>query len=72
MRTHIELDEQLISQAIQLGHYSTKKAAIHAALIELVNTLKRQQLLAVRGKVDWHGDLAQLRENRSGNTDNAG
>lgn len=72
MRTHIELDEQLISQAIQLGHYPTKKAAIHAALLELVNTLKRQQLLTLRGKVNWQGDLDQLRSNRSGDPDNVG
>lgn len=72
MRTHIELDEQLITQAIQLGHYPTKKAAIHAALLELVNTLKRQQLLAMRGKVSWQGNIDQLRSNRSGEIDNAG
>ncbi|MDQ1362284.1 MAG: hypothetical protein QG652_144 [Pseudomonadota bacterium] len=72
MRTHIELDEQLISQAIQLGHYPTKKAAIHAALIELVNTLKRQQLLTLRGKVNWQGNLDQLRSSRAGETNNAG
>jgi Arc/MetJ family transcription regulator len=72
MRTHIELDEQLITQALQLGAFPTKKAAIHAALVELVNMLKRQQLLAIRGKVNWQGDLDQLRNNRSGNTNNAG
>lgn len=72
MRTHVELDEQLITQAIQLGHYPTKKAAIHAALLELVNTLKRQQLLAMRGKVSWQGNIDQLRSNRSGEIDNAG
>lgn len=72
MRTHIELDEQLISQVILLGHYPSKKAAIHAALIELVNTLKRQQLLSLRGKINWQGNLDQLRSNRTGETNNAG
>jgi Arc/MetJ family transcription regulator len=65
MRTHIELDDQLIKQALQLGHFPTKKAAIHAALIELVNALKRRQLLALRGKINWQGDLTQLRANRT-------
>jgi Arc/MetJ family transcription regulator len=72
MRTHIELDEQLITQAIQLGHYPTKKAAIHAALLELVNTLKRQQLLTLRGKVSWQGNIDQLRSNRTSEVNDAG
>lgn len=65
MRTHIELDDQLINQVVQLGHFSTKKAAVHAALAEFVRTLKRQQLLALRGKVSWQADLRRLRAARN-------
>lgn len=65
MRTHVEPNDQLIAQVLQLGHFPTKKAAIHAALAEFVKTLKRQQLLALRGKVNWQGDLDQLRSTRS-------
>ena len=65
MRTHIELDDQLINQVVQLGRFSTKKAAVHAALAEFVNTLKRQQLLALRGKVSWQADLRRLRARRN-------
>lgn len=50
MRTHIELDDQLIGQVLQLGHFSTRKAAVHAALAEFVKVLKRQQLLALVGR----------------------
>jgi len=67
MRTHVDLDETLLDQVVQLGHFPTKKAAIQAALTEFVKTLKRQQLLALRGQVAWQGDLDQLREAR--NTD---
>lgn len=65
MKTHIDLDEQLIDQAVELGGFPTKKAAIHAALSEFVKTLKRQQLLALRGQVAWQGDLNQLRQGRA-------
>jgi Arc/MetJ family transcription regulator len=65
MRTHIDLDENLVAQVVAMGHFPTKKAAIHAALIELAKTLKRKQLLALRGKVAWEGDLDQLRANRN-------
>lgn len=64
MRTHVKLDDHLINEVIQLGHFASKTAAIHAALAELARQLKRQQLLALRGKVAWQGDLEQLRARR--------
>jgi Arc/MetJ family transcription regulator len=69
MRTHIDLDENLVAQVVTMGQFPTKKAAIHAALTELSKTLKRKQLLALRGKVAWEGDLEQLRAMRNTETD---
>jgi Arc/MetJ family transcription regulator len=69
MRTHIDLDENLIAQVVAMGHFPTKKAAIHAALIEFAKTLKRKQLLALRGKIAWEGDLNQLRATRNTESD---
>ena len=71
MRTHIDLDEGLIRQVMSLGHFPTKKAAIHTALAEYTKQLKRQQLLALRGKVAWIGDLDELRANRQSEGNNA-
>lgn len=65
MRTHVELDDQLLTQVVQLGHFPTKKAAINAALSEFARTLKRRELLALRGKVDWRGNLDDLRSPRA-------
>ena len=64
MRTHIDIDDALLHQVQQLGSFPTKKAAINAALSAFVNQLKRQELLALRGKVRWTGDLDQLRAKR--------
>ena len=61
MITHIELDDQLIKQVMQLCHFSTKKAAVQAALAEFVKTLKREQLLELRDKVRWQADRPRLR-----------
>jgi len=66
MRTHVELDDQLLSQVIQLGQFPTKKAAINAALLEFARTLKRRELLALRGKINWQGNLDELRLSRVG------
>lgn len=64
MRTHVDLDETLLQQVVQLGQFPTKRAAIQAALAEFVKTLKRRQLLALRGQLSWQGDLDQLRAPR--------
>lgn len=66
MRTHIELDDSLLDQIVQLGHFQTKKAAVNAALAEYAKLLKRRQLLELRGKLKWLGDLDQLRATRGG------
>ncbi len=64
MKTHVEVDEELLQEVIRLGAFGTKKAAINAALVELSKALKRRELLALRGKVRWQGDLDQLRATR--------
>ncbi len=64
MRTHIELDDALLEQVCALGHFATKKAAVNSALAEYAKLLKRQKLLALRGQVEWQGDLTRLRANR--------
>lgn len=66
MRTHLELDDALLNQVVQLGRFPTKKAAVNAALSEYVKLLKRRQLLDLRGKVTWEGNLEQLRASRGG------
>lgn len=69
MRTHIEIDNQLLTQVQQLGHFPTKKAAVNAALAEYAKLLKRRQLLALGGKIHWEGDLDQLRSTRQPDSD---
>jgi Arc/MetJ family transcription regulator len=66
MRTHIELDGDVLDQVMDLGQFTSKKAAVNAALAELSRALMRRQLLALRGKVAWQGDLDMLRSPRAG------
>jgi hypothetical protein len=47
------------------GGHGTKRSAIHAALQEYVRMRKQLDLLALKGKVRWVGDLEQMRRNRS-------
>ncbi len=61
MASHIDLDEALVRQVIRLGRFTTKKAAVNAALAEYARLLTRRQLLELRGKVRWEGDLDEMR-----------
>ncbi len=61
MRTHIELDDKLLHQVLQLGGFATKKEAVGKALEEFAKRLKRDELLKLQGKVKWRGDLRKLR-----------
>lgn len=61
MRTNIELDDQLVNQALEISNLKTKKDVVHEALKQYVASLKRRKLLSIRGKGTWQGDLDQMR-----------
>ena len=61
MRTNIELDDQLVKQALQISNLKTKKDVVHEALKQYVASLMRKKLLSLREKGTWDGDLEQMR-----------
>ncbi|MEZ4904307.1 MAG: type II toxin-antitoxin system VapB family antitoxin [Spirosomataceae bacterium] len=61
MRTNVEIDDNLMSEALRLTKISTKKQVIEAALKELINKSQRERLRQMRGKVEWEGSLNQMR-----------
>lgn len=61
LRTNIELDEKLVKEAMKLTRISTKKELVNFALKELVSKIKRKKLLTLEGKVEWIGDLDEMR-----------
>ena len=65
MKTHIELDDGLLEEVFRMGHFSTKKAAVNAALAEYAKLLKRRELLEMQGKVPWVESLDALRMDRT-------
>ena len=64
-RTNIEIDEALVKEAMELTKQKTKKAVVNFALKELVNKEKRKKLLEFEGKVEWRGNLAEMRTGRT-------
>lgn len=61
MRTNIEIDDELMAQALELSGLRTKRAVVDAALRALIDRITRRQLKEAFGKYPWEGDLAELR-----------
>ena len=61
MRTNIEIDDELMAQAMSLTGLRTKRAVVDAALRALIDRTARQQLREAFGKYPWEGDLDQMR-----------
>jgi len=61
MRTNIELDESLITQALNISGLKTKKDIVNEALRQYIAALKRRKILDIRGEGTWSGDLRDMR-----------
>lgn len=53
MRTNIDLDDELVQDALRLSRATTKKELIHLALRELVENRKRLSLLDLDGAIEF-------------------
>lgn len=63
MRTNIDIDDALMSEAMRAGKFATKKAAVEAGLQALIRRKDLKQALdELWGSVpDWEGDIDQMR-----------
>ena len=61
MRTNIEIDDEVLEEARRLTGLSTKRETVDYALRELVARQRRGDILSLRGKVLWDGDLDESR-----------
>lgn len=57
MRTNIDLDDQLLAEAMALSGLTTKKATVEAALRQFIQHKHALETLTLFGTVDWQGDL---------------
>ena len=63
MRTNIVIDEKLLEEALKATGAKTKREVVELGLAALVKLNKQKNLRSLRGKVDWKGDLEQMRNN---------
>jgi Arc/MetJ family transcription regulator len=64
MRTNIEIDDEVLEEARRLTGLTTKRETVDYALRELVARQRRRDLLSLRGRVHWEGNLAESRRQR--------
>ena len=70
MRTNIDIDDELMRQAMAASEETTKKAAVEKALRLMVRLKAQEGIKKWRGKLTWQGDLAAMREGRFLDWDN--
>lgn len=61
MKTTVEADEELLKQAQALTGISLQQELVDLALKTLIQVQRRRQMLQLRGKVQWEGDLEAMR-----------
>ena len=64
MRTNIDIDDDLMRQAMRSSGARTKRAAVEEGLRLLIRTRRQRSIRRLRGKVAWEGDLGKSRLGR--------
>jgi Arc/MetJ family transcription regulator len=65
VRTNIEIDDELIAEAMAATGLKTKKATVEEALRRLVRNQSLKQTLAELDGIGWEGNLEAMRLNDS-------
>ena len=65
MRTNVEIDDDLMRDALRATGLKTKRAVIEAGLRMLVRVKGQEDILHLAGKVHWEGDLDESRRGRT-------
>lgn len=64
MRTNIDIDDDLMREALEVTGARTKRAAVEDGLRLLIRTRRQAGLRRLRGKIEWEGDLHKSRQAR--------
>lgn len=56
MATNLDLDPDLLNEAVRVGGHETKKAAVTEALEEYIRRRKQPEILDLFGTIDYYDD----------------
>jgi Arc/MetJ family transcription regulator len=65
MRTNIEIDDELLTEAMKAAGTTTKKATVEEALRQLVENHRGRQAIANLAGLGWEGDLDEMQQGRN-------
>lgn len=65
MRTNIEIDDDLLLEAMAATGQTTKRATVEEALRRVVQLARQRSALEEMFGMGWEGDLDAMREGRS-------
>ena len=66
MRTNIDIDDDLMREAMRASGATTKRAVVEQGLRMLIDVRGQRAVKHLRGKVQWTGDLSVSRLGRTG------
>jgi Arc/MetJ family transcription regulator len=61
VRTNIEIDDDLMDEAMRVSGLATKRETVEAGLRLLVRLKRQQGIRRYRGKLRWEGNLERMR-----------
>lgn len=61
VRTNIVIDDKLMAEALSASGLQTKKEAVEEGLKALIRLRKQASIRSLRGKLNWEGDLNDMR-----------
>jgi Arc/MetJ family transcription regulator len=64
MRTDIDLDDDLVEEAMRLSGLRTKKPVVEEALRQLIRLQRQAEIRTLRRKLKWEGNLEENRLGR--------
>jgi Arc/MetJ family transcription regulator len=64
MRTNIEIDDKLMSEAMKASGSATKRETVENALRLLVRMHRQQGIKKLRGALQWEGDIDAMRRDK--------
>ncbi len=67
MATNLDIDQELMAEAMTIGKLPTKKATVNEALREFVQRRKQLEAIEMFGKFDFDPDYDYKEERRRGN-----
>jgi Arc/MetJ family transcription regulator len=64
MRTNIVIDDKLMNDTLRLTGLKTKREAVELGLQTLLRLRQQEEIRGFRGKLDWQGNLEQMRSDK--------